>query len=123
MAQLAQRVRLDLADPLAGQAELLADLLERPRPAIVETEPQPENPLFAALEAVEHLRDLLLEELLRDDLVRPERVGILDQLTELRVALLADRRLERDGGATVAAHLLDPLGGDRHPRILRELVG
>src|SRR5262245_20500310 len=123
MAQLAQRVRLDLADALAGEAELLADLLERPRPAVLEAEPQPEHPLLAALEAVEDLRDLLLEELIGDDLVWPDRVRILDQLTELRVAFLADRRLERDGSPTVATNLLDPLGGDRHARILGQLRG
>src|SRR5262245_51462002 len=60
MAQLAQRVRLDLADALAGQAELLADLLQRPWPAVVEAEAEPEHPLLTPLEAVEDLADLLL---------------------------------------------------------------
>ena len=53
VAELAQRVRLDLPDPLAGQAELVADLLERPRPAVVEAEAEPEDALLAAVEAVE----------------------------------------------------------------------
>ena len=61
MAQLAEGVRLDLADPLARQAELVADLLERPRPAVVEAEAQPDDPLLAALEAVEHPLHLLAE--------------------------------------------------------------
>jgi hypothetical protein len=36
VAQLAQGLRLDLADPLAGDVELATDLLERPRPAVLE---------------------------------------------------------------------------------------
>src|SRR6187551_2545140 len=35
VAQLAERLRLDLADPLAGDAELAADLFQRPLPAVV----------------------------------------------------------------------------------------
>src|SRR5215218_9169588 len=38
VAQLGQRLRLDLADALAGDAELLADLLERAGLAVVEAE-------------------------------------------------------------------------------------
>ena len=45
------------------------------------------------------------------------------RLTELGVALVADRRLERDRVAAVAADLLDPLGGDRHPRVERQRRG
>ena len=40
MAQLAQRLRLDLADALAGDAELAADLLERAAAAVFEAEAQ-----------------------------------------------------------------------------------
>src|SRR3712207_734359 len=38
VAQLGHRLPLDLADPLAGQTELLADLLQRPGLAAVEAE-------------------------------------------------------------------------------------
>lgn len=41
MAQAAQRLALDLPDPLAGQAELLSDLLQRVGPAVVQAEAQP----------------------------------------------------------------------------------
>ena len=43
-AQLGEGVALDLADPLAGQAEVPADLVERPRPAVVQAEAHPEDP-------------------------------------------------------------------------------
>jgi hypothetical protein len=38
VAQLAQRLGLDLADPLAGHVELLTDLLEGPCAAVLEPE-------------------------------------------------------------------------------------
>ena len=43
VAQLGQRLGLDLADPLAGDAELLAHLLERAGLAVVEAEAQPHD--------------------------------------------------------------------------------
>src|SRR4029453_8938589 len=40
VTQLAQRLRLDLADPLAGHVELLADLLEGPGTPVLQAEPE-----------------------------------------------------------------------------------
>jgi hypothetical protein len=96
VAELAQRLRLDLADPLAGHVELLADLLERPRPAVLEAEPELEDPPLAPRERVEDRLDLLLEQLVRGGLGRRERAPVLDEVAEVGVLLLADRRLERD---------------------------
>src|SRR5688572_22394661 len=117
MAQLPKRMRLDLPNPLAGETELAADLLERPRTPVVEPEAKAKHPLLATLEAVEDLLDLLLEHLVGNRLVGRDRVHVLDQLTELRVAFLTDRRLERDRRSAVPSDLLDPLGGDRRLRI------
>ena len=44
VAQLGQRLRLDLADAFAGHAERLADLLERVGLAVLEAEPQSARP-------------------------------------------------------------------------------
>ena len=51
MAQLAQCLCLDLADPLAGDVELFADLLQRARPAVL----QPVAPLFKKQKSVEEI--------------------------------------------------------------------
>src|SRR6185369_1087037 len=122
VAQLAQRVCLDLADPLTGQPELMADLLERSRSSVVEPEPEADDPLLAAFEAVEDLGHLLAKHRVRDGLERRDRVRILDQAAELGIALVADRCLERDGIAPVAPDLLDLLGRDRGLRVLRQDV-
>ena len=52
VAQLAQRLRLDLADPLAGHVELPADLLEGPRPAVFQPEPELEYASLATRERI-----------------------------------------------------------------------
>src|SRR5438874_2305454 len=44
VAQLAQRLGLDLADALTGDVEFLADLLERPGAAVFKPEPELEHP-------------------------------------------------------------------------------
>src|SRR5204863_165742 len=57
LAELLQRLALDLADPLAGQPEALADLLERPRLLVVEPEPHPQDrrlPLVHLLQQLHH---------------------------------------------------------------------
>src|SRR3954447_956693 len=120
MAQLAERVRLDLADSLPGEAELVADLFQRSGPTIVEPEPEPDDALLAALEAVEDLGDLLLEHLVRHRVEGRDRVLVLDERAELRVALVADRRLERYRQPAVGSDLLDPLRRDCRLRIDRE---
>src|SRR5262245_59033706 len=96
MAELAQRLRLDLADPLPGHVELLADLLERPGAPVLEAEPELEHAPLAARERVQHRLHLLLEQLVRRGLGRREGPTVLDEVAEVGVLLLADRRLERD---------------------------
>ena len=96
MAQLAQRLRLDLADPLAGDVELLADLLEGPGTPVLQAEPELQHPPLAAGQRVQHRLHLLLEQLVRGGLGRGQRAAVLDEVAEVGVLLLTDRRLERD---------------------------
>src|SRR5207245_11179447 len=60
--QLRQGLGLDLADALAGDAELLADLLEGASLAVVEPETHAHDLLLAIGELVESLGDRLVEE-------------------------------------------------------------
>ena len=96
VAELAERLRLDLADPLAGDVELLAHLLEGPGAPVLEPEPELQHAPLAAGQRVEDRLDLLLEELVRGRLGRGQRPAVLDEVAEVGVLLLADRRLERD---------------------------
>src|SRR4051794_434081 len=57
MAEFGEGLRFDLADPLAGDAELLADLLQRLRLTAVEPEAQADDLLLALGQLAEHLTD------------------------------------------------------------------
>ena len=62
MAKLGHGPRLDLADPLTGQVEVLAHLFERARLATVETETQAEDLALPLVERREQATDLFGEE-------------------------------------------------------------
>src|SRR6476469_1469646 len=113
VAQLAQRLGLDLADPLAGDVELLADLLEGPGTPVLEAEPELQHAPFAAGQRVEHRLHLLLEQLVRRGLGRRQRAAVLDEVAEVGVLLLADRGLQRDGLLRDLDDLEDLLGRDQ----------
>src|SRR5437660_2780457 len=118
--QLAQRLRLDLTDALAGHVELATDLLERPGAAVLETEPQLQHAPLAAGESFEDGLDLLLEELVTRRVGGREGLVVRDEVPEVRILFLADRRLERDGLLRDLHDLADLVRGDEHP--LRDLL-
>ncbi len=55
--QLHERLGLDLADALAGQRELLADLFQRVVGVQADPETHPQDPLLARGQAGQHPRD------------------------------------------------------------------
>src|SRR5258708_23064888 len=61
VAQLAQRLGLDLADALAGDAEALAHLFERPLVAVDQPETQLQDAPLSRRERVEDVFDLRVE--------------------------------------------------------------
>src|ERR1035437_5651973 len=61
VAQLPQRLRLDLADALAAHVELCADLLERPGTAVFQPEAELQDASLTSRQRVEHGRHPLLE--------------------------------------------------------------
>src|SRR4029450_6316235 len=105
MAQLAQRLGLDLTNALAGDREVLADLLERVLAAVREAEAQPQNLLLAGRERVEDLVGLLAQAEPDDRLHRRDDLLVLDEIAQVTVFLLADRRLQRDGLRGDLGHL------------------
>src|SRR5690606_8199433 len=96
VAQLAQRLGLDLPDALAGDLEVLADLLEGVVGLLADTEPHAQHLLLARGQGGEHLAGLF-GQVDRDDRVRRRGDAlVLDEVAQLRVLLLTDGRLERD---------------------------
>ena len=110
--QLLQRLVLDLADALARDVEGAADLVERAGVLAAEAVAQLEHAAFAVGEVLERLAQRLLGEDLGGALVRGLGALVGDELAELRLLLVADRLLERDGGLGGALDRVDLLGVD-----------
>src|SRR5437016_14593318 len=89
MAQLAQRLGLDLADPLAGHPELPADLLQRPGKAIIEPEAQLQHVALATRERFQHVLQLLLQHRERGSFGLSKGVLVLDEVAAWAVFLFA----------------------------------
>src|SRR5687768_17992661 len=121
VTQLPQRLRLDLTDALARDIELAADLFERPRAAVLQTEAQLQHATLATGEALEHALDLLLQQLVRRRVRWRECLVVGDEVAEVAVLFLADRRLERDRLLGDLHDLADLVRSDEHP--LRDLLG
>ena len=62
VAQLSQRLGLNLTDPLSGDVEFLAHLFQRAGPAILQAEAQLEHPLLTGRQRTQHRNELLLEQ-------------------------------------------------------------
>src|SRR4029077_8677517 len=92
--QLAKGRRLDLPDPLAGQAHATADFLERAWLVVNESEAQLDHSALARAKRGENVLDLVAEHRLRGGLERRNRHLVLDEITQVRILFLADGRLE-----------------------------
>src|SRR3954452_14822174 len=89
--QLADRLRLDLADPLPRHLEDPAHLLQRVGVAVPQAVPQLDDLALAVRQRLEHLLDLVLEHLLRGGADRRLGAVVLDEVAEVAVLALADR--------------------------------
>src|SRR4051794_36888492 len=110
MLELPQRLGLDLADALARYRKLLADFLQRMVGVHADAEAHPEHPLLARRQRSEHPRRGFAQIGLNRRVDRQDRVLVFDEVAEMRILLVADRRLERDrllGDLQHLAHLLE----------------
>src|SRR5262245_8937017 len=80
MAELAQRLGLDLADALARHREVLADLLQRVLAAVGQAEAQAQHLLLARRERVQHLVRLLAQGEADHRLHRGADLLVLDEI-------------------------------------------
>src|SRR5262245_26314477 len=96
-AELAQRLRLDLADALAGDREPLPHLLERVVRLLPDAEAQPQDLLLTWREGGEDFPRLFFEGERHRGVGRRERLPVLHEIAERALFVVADRRLEGDG--------------------------
>src|SRR5512133_2305740 len=120
VAQLSQRLRLDLPDALARHLEVLADLLERVVALLPDAEAHAEDLLLARRERGEHLPRLLGEVHVDDRVRRGDERLVLDEVPEVAVLLLADGGLEADGFLRDLEDLADLV--ERKLHLLRDLL-
>src|SRR6186713_3692071 len=97
MPQLAERLRLDLPDALAGHREALTDFLERVFAAFAHAEAHLDYALLARRQRLEDVVRLFLEVEVDDRIRRRHDVRVRDEVAKMRIFLFSDRRLERDG--------------------------
>src|SRR5690606_20833964 len=104
-AQLAKRLRLDLPDALARDAELLPDLFERAIAAILQPEAQDDDALLTLVELAQRLADLIAQQLLGGEIHRRRDRVVFDKVAQEGVSLHADRGFERHRVACGVEHL------------------
>src|SRR5438093_7561967 len=97
VAQLGEGPALDLPDPLAGEVEVLPHLRKGAGLALVETEAQLENAALALVEVLQHLSDVLALKSSGRLLEGKLGVGVLEEVTQLGVAVVTHRKVDGDG--------------------------
>src|SRR5436190_868411 len=96
LLQLLQRVVLDLADALAGDAERAPHLFERQRLVAAQPVAQLDHLALALGKGVQRLLDVLALEPLGRRVERLLRAVVRHEVAQLRLLLVADWLLERD---------------------------
>src|SRR6478672_13441937 len=83
--ELAQRLRLDLADALAGDGELLADLLEGVVGVHADAEAHAQDALLARRQRGQNARRRLAQVRLDRRVDRQDRILVLNEIAEVRI--------------------------------------
>src|SRR4249920_3493141 len=83
MPQLAQRLRLDLADALARDLEVLADLFERVVALLADAEAHAQDLLLARRQRLEHAAGALLEVRVDHRLDGRDHALVLDEVAQV----------------------------------------
>src|ERR1039457_4512582 len=121
VAQLGQRLLLQLPDPLPGQPEDLTDLVQGVRVPVIQAEPHGHDGRLARGQRVQRTPELVGHQLAVDELRRCRRVHVLDQVPDARLAILADRGVQAERLTAGAQQFLDLI---RRPVELdRKLLG
>src|SRR3569623_1388197 len=95
MLQLAQSLGLDLTDTFARDRELLADFFQRVVGVQADAEAQTQHALLARRERGEHARRGCAQVRLDRSVERRDRVRVVNEISALRIILIAYRSCER----------------------------
>src|SRR5450432_1403477 len=114
MPQFAQRLGFDLANAFAGHVERLADFFQSVLRAIVHAKAHADNFFLARAQRTQHVLGALLQ-IAVDRGVGGRNFGLVfDQVAEMRIALFANRSLQRDWHAHDFANLAHRRFGNVH---------
>jgi len=97
VAELAQRLGLDLTDALASNGKDLADFFESVLAAAIETETHLDDAFFARSKRAEHVSHLLFQVEADGGVRRRGHTFIFDEIAEMGFLVLANGSLEGDG--------------------------
>src|SRR5699024_8853149 len=120
LTQLGHDLTLYLPDTLAGETEALADLVERARLTVVESEAQGDDLLLAFLERRQDRADVGVHDVGDHGVLGARGLGVLDEVAERRLLVGTHRHVEAHGVARVVEELLDLVRGD--PRLPGQLL-
>src|SRR5215831_10314635 len=94
--QLPQRLGFDLPDPLARYVERASDFLERVLRAVADSEAHLQDLLLAGGQRLQHPPRLVLKVRHEDRVDRRKDLPVLDEIAQMRILFLPDRRFERN---------------------------
>src|SRR6266446_6931337 len=114
VAQLAQRLGLDLADALTSHAEALAHLFQRPLVAVDQPETQLQHAPLPRRERVQNVLHFGVQHGQRGSIGRRDGLAVLHEVAEVGVLLLTDRSLEGNRVLRDLHDLANLLGRDSH---------
>src|SRR6266480_3493360 len=121
MTELRQRLRLDLPDALASNAERASHVLERARTTVDQPEPQLDHLLLALRQRVQDRLELFLQQDETGRVGRHDGIRVFDEVAEVRILLLADRRMQRHRLLRQLLDLTNLVGA--YPHDLADLLG
>src|SRR5687768_6936981 len=119
MAELAQRFRLNLADALARDFVLLANLFERAFVTVHQPETHLDDAPIALSETRQHVVHLVLQQAVARHLGRILSSLVLDEVAEVGVTIVAHRCLQRNRLTRHLEQRVDALDG--HVHFVRDL--
>src|SRR5439155_5937372 len=96
MAQLAERLGLDLPDALPRDREVLPDLFQRVVGILADPKALAQHALLARREGLQRVVDLALQIIADGRVQRRDGLLVLDEVPQVAVFLFADGRLQRD---------------------------